>query len=88
MSLFSVKKSFVESRTIKKYIRYYYYYYRHSLSVTPETIICHSLSRSLSLSLSLSLSVCLSVLLLKPISQKLWVGFEGNLVKVLELRSD
>ena len=41
--------------------------YRHSLSVTPETIICHSLSRSLSL--SLCLSVCLSVLLLKPISR-------------------
>ena len=33
-----------------------YYYYRHSLSVTPETIICPSVP--LSLSLSLSLSVC------------------------------
>ena len=35
--------------------------YRHSLSVTPETIIC--------LSICLSVSLCLSVLLLKPISR-------------------
>ena len=38
----------------------YYYYYRHSLSVTPETIICPSLLGSLlgSSAPRLSLSVC------------------------------
>ena len=39
--------------------------YRHSLSVTPDPIICPSSAPRL----SLSLSVCLSVLLLKPISR-------------------
>ena len=47
------RKKMGHSKTIKS-VLHIHIFYRHSLSVTPETIICHSLA------LSVSLSVCLS----------------------------